>query len=125
MRALITGVAGFIGFHLARRLLSEGWRVTGLDGLTDYYDIALKRSRLAVLEPFDDFRFAETMLEYMAALERAAEDAGPDVIVHLAAQAGVRHSLEAPRRYIESNLVGTFNVLEIAKAVRPRHFLHA
>ncbi len=125
MRVLITGAAGFIGFHLARRLLADGWQVTGLDGLTDYYDVALKRDRLAILQASDAFSFGEAMLEDMAGLERFAGDAAADVVVHLAAQAGVRYSLEAPRRYVDANLVGTFNILEIVRQAKPAHFLFA
>ena len=125
MRLLITGSAGFIGFHLARRLLEEGHEVLGVDGFTPYYDVALKRARHAILKAHASFFERELMLEDMAGLDAAAREAAPDVIVHLAAQAGVRYSVENPRAYIESNLVGTFNVLEIARAHMVRHLLLA
>ncbi|MFN3891213.1 MAG: NAD-dependent epimerase/dehydratase family protein [Beijerinckiaceae bacterium] len=125
MRFLVTGAAGFIGFHLTRRLLADGHFVTGVDGVTPYYDVALKRARLALLLRTNAFRFHEFMLEDFTALAAATEEAKPDVIVHLAAQAGVRYSLENPRSYADSNLTGSFNVLEAARRARPRHLLFA
>ncbi len=125
MRYLVTGTAGFIGFHLARRLLDEGHSVTGFDGMTPYYDVALKHSRHALLQRYDAFRFHIGQLENMDALRRAADLATPDVIVHLAAQAGVRYSIDNPRSYTDSNLVGSFNVLELARDLKPRHLLLA
>jgi len=124
-RFLITGSAGFIGFHLSRRLLEDGHIVAGLDGFTPYYDVRLKRERHAVLEAYAHFTAHEAMLEDFSALSRIVEGARPDVIVHLAAQAGVRYSLENPRAYANANLTGTFNLLEVAKAVRPGHLLLA
>jgi UDP-glucuronate 4-epimerase len=125
MRYLITGTAGFIGFHLARRLLAEGHVVVGYDALTDYYDPALKRERHAVLARSNAFTPVVARLEDEAMLREAGELAAPDVIVHLAAQAGVRYSIENPRAYVDSNLVGSFNVLELAKALKPSHLLLA
>jgi UDP-glucuronate 4-epimerase len=125
MRILVTGAAGFIGFHLSRRLLADGHQVTGVDGMTRYYDPALKEARLAELTPLAGFRFERLMLEDFAALTAAFERARPEVVVHLAAQAGVRYSLENPRAYADANLTGTFNVLELAKAAKPRHLLYA
>jgi UDP-glucuronate 4-epimerase len=124
-RALVTGSAGFIGFHLTRRLLRDGWIVTGVDGMTDYYDVRLKRARLELLQQSNAFGFHEIMLEDEAALHDAFAQARPDVVVHLAAQAGVRYSLENPRAYIDSNLVGTFNVIEEVRKAMLRHFLLA
>ena len=124
-RAFVTGTAGFIGFHLARRLLDEGWRVAGFDGMTDYYDVSLKRRRHEMLGEHPGFTATEAMLEDADAVAGAVEAAAPEVIVHLAAQAGVRYSLENPRAYVESNLLGTFNVMEAARLAAPRHLLMA
>ena len=125
MHVLITGTAGFIGFHLAARLLSEGHSVTGVDGMTPYYDPALKAARHGLLEKFERFTPLIAMLEDREALDRAADAAQPEIIVHLAAQAGVRYSLEAPHSYASANLVGTLNILELARRIKPRHLLLA
>ncbi|WP_127145198.1 NAD-dependent epimerase/dehydratase family protein [Pelagibacterium montanilacus] len=125
MRILVTGAAGFIGFHLSRRLIADGHLVVGFDGMTPYYDVALKAARRDILACSNGFRMHEAMLEDTAALAAAAEDCRPDVIVHLAAQAGVRYSLENPHAYVESNLTGTFNVLEVAREHQPAHLLVA
>ncbi|OLS52355.1 GDP-mannose 4,6-dehydratase [Rhodovulum sulfidophilum] len=124
-RVFITGTAGFIGFHLADLLLSEGVIVHGFDGMTDYYDISLKRRRLALLEGRPGFTMTEAMLEDEPALSAAVDACDPDIIVHLAAQAGVRYSLENPRAYIDSNLVGTFNLMEAARRHRVSHLMMA
>ena len=125
MRILVTGAAGFIGFHLCRRLLADGHHVAGVDGMTRYYDIGLKDARLAQLTPSPAFTFERLMLEDMAGMKAAFERARPEVIVHLAGQAGVRYSRENPRAYADANLMGAFNVLELARAARPRHLLYA
>lgn len=125
MRILVTGTAGFIGFHLARRLIADGHVVAGVDGMTPYYDVSLKRARHALLARSNAFRAHEFMLEDMGALERAATDAAPEMIVHLAAQAGVRYSIENPRAYVDANLTGTFNVMEMARRLGVKHFLIA
>ncbi|WP_428925703.1 SDR family NAD(P)-dependent oxidoreductase [Marinibacterium sp. SX1] len=122
---LITGSAGFIGFHLARRLLADGFRVHGYDGMTDYYDVTLKQRRHAMLLQTPGFTATEAMLEDAATLDRVADEFRPDVIVHLAAQAGVRYSLENPRAYIDANIVGTFNVMEAARRLEVGHLLMA
>jgi UDP-glucuronate 4-epimerase len=124
MRALVTGSAGFIGFHLAGRLLALGHEVVGVDALTPYYDVSLKRKRHELLTRNGRFRAVTAALEDMAALQNAYGD-GFDVVVHLAAQAGVRYSLEAPASYVTSNLVGTHNLLELMRARPPRHALIA
>jgi UDP-glucuronate 4-epimerase len=123
MQFLITGTAGFIGFHLAKRLLEAGHAVTGFDGMTAYYDVKLKEARLAQLQQQDAYRHKTAMLEDRAALDEAAGYARPDVIIHLAAQAGVRYSIEAPASYIDSNLVGSWNVLELARDLKPGHLM--
>ena len=124
-RVLVTGSAGFIGFHLSRLLLQEGFTVQGFDGMTDYYDVSLKRRRHAMLLQHPGFSAAEGLLEDRAAFDRMADDFKPEVIVHLAGQAGVRYSLEAPLSYLESNVIGTLSVLEAAKRHGVRHLLAA
>ena len=123
--AFITGTAGFIGFHLARKLLDQGWRVHGFDGMTEYYDVTLKQSRHKILEKNHNFTAQIGMLEDQELLHASMKAAKPDVIVHLAAQAGVRYSLENPRAYIDSNLVGTFNVIDNARDLAVEHLLLA
>ena len=125
MRVFVTGSAGFIGFHLSRRLLELGHFVDGFDGMTDYYDVRLKEARHAILESSKSFRAHIAMLEDLERLTAAVEAANPDVIVHLAAQAGVRYSLKNPRAYVSSNVVGTFNIMELARARPLRHLLMA
>jgi UDP-glucuronate 4-epimerase len=125
MRVFITGASGFIGLHLARRLLADGHAVDGFDGMTPYYDLRLKEARRAILLQSNHYRDTVAMLEDMEALSGAAQAAAPDVILHLAAQAGVRYSLQNPRAYVDANLVGTFNVMEIARILQPRHLLIA
>lgn len=122
---LVTGAAGFIGFHLARRLLQDGRTVVGIDNLNSYYDPALKQARLAGLAPFASFRFIKLDLADRAGMAALfAEHRFPHV-VHLAAQAGVRYSLDHPDAYVESNLVGFANVLEGCRRSGCRHLLYA
>lgn len=125
MRFLITGTAGFIGFHLAKRLLADGHEVQGVDGMTPYYDVELKKARHAELAKSNHFTAHTLMLEDETRLAAVYKAAKPDIVVHLAAQAGVRYSLENPRAYVDSNLVGTFNVLELLRKNPPKHFLLA
>ncbi|WJS87456.1 NAD-dependent epimerase/dehydratase family protein [Paracoccus sp. TOH] len=124
-RALITGCSGFIGFHLCRRLLADGFSVAGIDNLSDYYDPALKRQRQAILEADPAFSVVNDSIETPGLLERMFRDHRPEIVVHLAAQAGVRHSIDQPRAYLSSNIVGTFELLEAARAMPPRHMLLA
>lgn len=124
-KVLITGAAGFIGFHLARRMLADGWQVTGFDGMTPYYDPRLKEARLGILQAQTGFRFQQGMLEEEGLLTALAAEVQPDVIIHLAAQAGVRYSIDAPRSYVRSNLIGTHEVLEAARAHPPKHLMMA
>jgi UDP-glucuronate 4-epimerase len=123
-KALVTGAAGFIGHAVAGRLLLEGWQVTGIDAMTDYYDPVLKEARLATLAGQADFRHVEARIEEPGRLAHMLSE-GHDLVVHLAAQAGVRHSIEAPESYVTANLIGTFRLLEAARAHPPRHLLLA
>jgi UDP-glucuronate 4-epimerase len=124
-RVLITGTAGFIGFHLAELLLKEGFTVFGYDGMTDYYDVSLKRRRHAMLLQNPNFEAYEDLLENQQRFDEVADTFQPDVIVHLAAQAGVRYSIEEPRAYLDSNIIGTFSVMEAARRLGVRHLLMA
>ena len=125
MRILVTGSAGFIGFHLSEALLQAGHRVVGYDGMTSYYDVALKKRRHQLLSQHEDFRREENMLEDYDRLRAIALEEKPDVIIHLAAQAGVRYSLENPRAYVDANLLGAFNVMEVARELEVKHLLMA
>jgi UDP-glucuronate 4-epimerase len=125
MRILVTGSAGFIGFHVARQLLSLGHEVMGLDGFTAYYDVSLKHARHGVLKAMPGFTEAVVQLEDWAAVEAATTPFAPEIIIHLAAQAGVRYSLENPRAYVDSNVTGTFNIMEVARIHQVRHLLFA
>lgn len=125
MRIFITGTAGFIGYHLARLLLDEGHVVAGFDGMTDYYDVTLKQRRHAMLMQSPGFSATEAMLEDQGALDAAMDAFEPDVVVHLAGQAGVRYSLENPRAYVDANVTGTFNVMEGALRHRVGHLMMA
>ncbi|MDW6023086.1 NAD-dependent epimerase/dehydratase family protein [Mesorhizobium sp. BAC0120] len=125
MRALVTGAAGFIGFHTARRLLEEGNDVIGVDGMTSYYDPELKRRRQEILRSYDRYQAFEFMLEEGSRYADLHSDLQPEIVVHLAAQAGVRYSLENPRAYVDANLIGTFNVLEACRKKPVRHLLLA
>jgi len=124
-RVFVTGTAGFIGFHLAELLLREGFTVHGYDGMTDYYDVELKRQRAQLLLQNKKFSATEGMLEDNSTLTSSINDFRPDVIVHLAAQAGVRYSLENPRAYVDTNITGTFNVMECAREHHVQHLLMA
>ena len=123
--ALVTGAAGFIGYFTCKRLLADGFRVVGIDSLSDYYDPQLKRRRQAELLQNAGFRIENEPIETPGLLMQMFEDEKPDVVIHLAAQAGVRYSIENPRSYLESNLVGTFELLEAARAHPPQHMLLA
>ena len=125
MRVLVTGAAGFIGSHLSERLLARGDEVLGYDNLNAYYDPALKEARLARLMPQDGFSFVRASLEDRAALEAAFDDFRPQRVVNLAAQAGVRYSLENPHAYIESNIVGFLNILEACRHRGIEHLVYA
>ena len=123
--ALITGSAGFIGFHCAKRWLDEGWRVVGLDAFTEYYDPKLKRDRAALLAEYPNYIEVEARLEDTGVLSELFAAHQPAQVIHLAAQAGVRYSIDAPRTYVEANLIGTFELLEAARAHPGAHLLLA
>lgn len=125
MRYLVTGTAGFIGFNLAKELLSRGHQVVGIDNFSNYYDVTLKERRNEVLEAFPNFQVHRIQLEDGPAVDRIFEAYKPEVVVHLAAQAGVRYSIDHPEAYVSANLVGTFNVLESSRRHRPEHLLAA
>lgn len=125
MRVIVTGSAGFVGFHVSKRLIADGHDVVGIDGMTSYYDVTLKRARVDMLRQSNRFQQHEVMLEDAEALGAICEAARPDAVIHLAAQAGVRYSLDNPRAYVDSNLIGTFNVMEQVRLLQARHFLMA
>ncbi|MFP3979768.1 MAG: NAD-dependent epimerase [Desulfobacterales bacterium] len=124
-RILVTGAAGFIGFHLAARLADEGCTVAGLDNLNDYYDVGLKKARLAILEKKPNFSFSQIDLSDLGSLNALFESGQFDTVVNMAAQAGVRYSLENPHAYVEANLVGFVNLLECCRHHSVGHLVFA
>ena len=125
MKILVTGAAGFIGFYTARQLLARGDSVVGLDNFNDYYDVSLKEARAAILDGFDNFRMVRIELADREAIEKLFADEGFEKVIHLAAQAGVRYSIENPRSYIDSNIVGTMNILEGCRHHNVQHLVYA
>lgn len=123
-KALVTGAAGFIGYHTSSALIKQGYDVVGLDAMTDYYEISLKQARIAQLSQ-GKFTFIQGAVETPSLLMQLFKTYEFDVVIHLAAQAGVRYSIENPRSYLESNIVGTFELLEAARAHPPSHLLLA
>ncbi len=123
--ALVTGSAGFIGYFTTRALLDQGWQVIGLDALTDYYDVRLKERRHAMLAQSSDFTPVIARLEEPSLLKDLFSKHKPDLVIHLAAQAGVRYSIDHPASYVQANLVGTAELLEAARAHPPAHMLLA
>ena len=123
-KILITGAAGFIGFHLSQRLLKEGYEIYGIDNLNSYYDPALKQARLVQLQ-VSNFKFQQLDLQNYEGLTKVFTEFQPDIVINLAAQAGVRYSLENPRSYIESNLDGFFNILEASRQHGVNNFIYA
>src|SRR5258708_6691603 len=124
-KVLVTGAAGFIGFHLCRRLLVDGNEIVGLDNLNQYYDPSLKEARLAELAPFAQFSFHPMELADTTGIERLFEAEEPPLVVNLAAQAGVRYSIENPGVYVQSNVVGFLNVLEACRRHSVKHLVFA
>lgn len=124
-KVLITGAAGFIGFHLSKRLLGLGATVIGFDNVNDYYDVRLKESRLEILRQYPAFTFIKGDLADEAAVTALFEQYQPDIVVNLAAQAGVRYSIDHPRSYIDSNIIGFFNILEACRHHEVEHLLFA
>ena len=124
MKTLITGAAGFIGFHISKRLLDEGHTVFGVDNLNDYYDVNLKQARLSILEDNKNFVFYKTDISDKGTMQEIFKQ-GFDYIIHLAAQAGVRYSLVNPYAYIDSNIYGFLNILEGCRQNPPRHLIFA
>ncbi len=125
MTVLVTGSAGFIGFHLSRRLLDAGETVVGLDNLNNYYDPTLKARRLAILEGYKNYRHTRIDLADREAVAALFAEVRPDAVVNLAAQAGVRYSLECPEIYVDTNVVGFLNILEGCRATQPKHLVYA
>ena len=125
MKVLITGAAGFIGFHLSKKLLNEHYIVFGIDNLNNYYDVKLKKARYQILNKYKKFSFTKGKLENQKTLSNSILKFKPKIIIHLAAQAGVRYSIEKPRVYLDSNITGTYNVIELAKKVNVKHLLIA
>ncbi|SLN35321.1 NAD-dependent epimerase/dehydratase family protein [Pseudooctadecabacter jejudonensis] len=124
-KALITGSAGFIGYHLSKLLLAQGFDVVGFDAMTDYYDVRLKERRQADLLQSQGFRAVNERLEADGVLHDLVAQERPDYVIHLAGQAGVRYSIEEPRSYVDANIIGTFNLLEAVRATPVKHLLLA
>ncbi|MCA0985177.1 GDP-mannose 4,6-dehydratase [Halobacillus yeomjeoni] len=122
---LITGVAGFIGYHLAEKLLEQGCIVVGIDNINDYYDVSLKHSRLEKLIPYDQFTFKKGDISDKGMLMNAFKEYKPNIVINLAAQAGVRYSIENPDTYIKSNIIGFYNILEACRYHSVNHLLYA
>tara|TARA_B100000795_G_C22779896_1_gene431771 strand:+ start:879 stop:1880 length:1002 start_codon:yes stop_codon:yes gene_type:complete len=125
MNIFITGSSGFIGFHLAQKLLDKGHKICGFDSMNAYYDINLKKSRLKILKKYKNFSFTKGSLEDHKILSKSILEFKPKIIIHLAAQAGVRYSIEKPKVYLDSNIIGTYNIIELAKQINVKHLLIA
>ena len=125
MKIFITGSSGFIGFHLSQKLLDKGHNVHGFDSMNNYYDIRLKKARFKILKKYKKFSFTKGNVENQKVLSQSILGFNPQIIIHLAAQAGVRYSIEKPRVYLSSNIIGTYNVIEMAKKVNIKHLLIA
>ena len=125
MKIFVTGSSGFIGFHLSKKLLEKGHSVHGFDSMNNYYDVKIKKTRLKILKEYKSFSFTKSKLENKKILSNSILKFKPKVIIHLAAQAGVRYSIENPRAYMDSNITGTYNIIELAKKINIKHLLIA
>ena len=125
MKYLVTGSAGFIGFHVSKSLLENGHEVLGIDNLNNYYDIKLKQARLSILQKFPGFFFCKNDICNTSEVEKIFSSHSPEHVIHLAAQAGVRNSISSPRDYLENNLIGFFNILDCARRFSVKHFVYA
>ncbi len=125
MKIFVTGSSGFIGFHLSKKLLEKGHSIHGFDSMNKYYDVELKKARLKILKEYKNFSFTKNILENKKILSQSILKFKPTVIIHLAAQAGVRYSIENPKAYMDSNITGTYNIIELAKKINIKHLLIA
>ena len=123
IKIFITGSSGFIGFHAAKKFLDKGYVVRGFDSMNNYYDVKLKKARLNILKKYKRFSFTKGNLENRRILNKSILNFKPTTIIHLAAQAGVRYSIVSPEVYLNSNIVGTFNIIELAKKIKVRHLI--
>ena len=122
-KLFITGSSGFIGFHVAKRYLDKGYKVRGFDSMNNYYDVKLKNSRLKILKNYKNFSFTKGNLENQKILDENIGKFKPSIIIHLAAQAGVRYSIKNPKVYLNSNILGTFHIIESAKKLKVKHLI--
>ena len=125
MKIIVTGSSGFIGFHVSKKLLESGKKVHGVDSMNNYYDVNLKKARLSILKKYKNFSFSKAKIENKENLDKAFKKFKPVVVIHLAAQAGVRYSIEKPRVYLDSNITGTYNIIEISKKLNVKHLIMA
>ena len=125
MKILITGSSGFIGFHLSKKLLDKGYKVHGYDSMNNYYDVSLKKARYNILKKYKNFSFTKNKLENKNSLEKVFKKFKPSIVIHLAAQAGVRYSIEKPRVYLDSNITGSYNIIEVSKKFNVKHLIMA
>ncbi len=122
-KIFVTGSSGFIGFHVTKRYLDKGFKVHGLDSMNNYYDIKLKKSRLKILKKYKNFKFIKGSLEKKKIIDNCIKRFKPSIIIHLAAQAGVRYSIKNPKVYLNSNIIGTFHIIEAAKKFKVKHLI--
>ena len=123
MKILITGSSGFIGFHLSKLFLEKKHKVHGYDSMNNYYDVKLKKARLNILKKYHNFSFTKANLENEKTLKKIFRKFKPKIVIHLAAQAGVRYSIDKPRVYLDSNIIGTYNVIEASHHLKVKHLI--